>query len=150
MECEFNADCSTNNCTGGECYPCSADNPYHGDYDCNQNDEQEGADSKTCVDNKCVFTYSECTDSDGCASGLCTAGKCYTCQTDPVNSIFACSENATCIEGVCISEDDGLSGGAIAGIIIGSVVGVALIVFAVCYCMKKGGETDGSKAVAYN
>jgi len=46
-------------------------------------------------------------------------------------------------------NDEGLSGGAIAGIIIGSVVGVALIAGAIFMLTKKDPATEGALLAAH-
>jgi len=53
-------------------------------------------------------------------------------------------------DGVCTNmEDEGLSGGAIAGIVIGSVVGVALIAGAIFMLTKKDPVTEGALLAAH-
>jgi len=65
------------------------------------------------------------------------------------SSVNADDFEGTCSGTVCTFEETGLSGGAIAGIVIGSVVFVLLVVVGIYFCTKQGGETDSSKAVAY-
>merc|ERR1711939_792982 len=103
------------------------------------------ADSDCTTTNLCVL---DTTPGKPTGQRVCSAG-CSdnaSCMTGTVN---ADDYEGTCTAGVCSFEETGLSGGAIAGIVIGSVVFVLLVVVGIYFCTKQSGETDTSKAVAY-
>lgn len=109
----------------------------------------------TCTSGTCTYVQS-CTDNSNCAaSNLCAAGVCSDACTDDASCMTGTASaddwEGTCntTTGLCTFEETGLSGGAIAGIVIGSVVFVLLVVVGIYFCTKQSGETDSSKAVAY-
>jgi hypothetical protein len=61
------------------------------------------------------------------------------------NTYYECDAEFNCV----LLADEGLSGGAIAGIIIGSVVAVALIVAAIYFLTKKDPATEGALLAAH-
>merc|ERR1719213_1169894 len=118
----------------------------------------------TCSTSGVCLYYQVCTaDSDCATTNLCVVSTLTGAPTGQRICSAGCSDNAscmtgtvnaddyegTCTDGVCSFEETGLSGGAIAGIVIGSVVFVLLVVVGIYFCTKQSGETDTSKAVAY-
>jgi len=61
------------------------------------------------------------------------------------DTYYECDASTNCVK----LADEGLSGGAIAGIIIGSVVGVALIIAAIFFLTKKDPATEGALLLAH-
>jgi hypothetical protein len=109
---------------------------------------------QTCDTNNtgaCVATA--CTAADTCATKVCTivppatTGVCAQCDatagsgnecpvTEDDDSAYVCTA------GVCgLVEDSGISGGGIAGIIIGSVVFLGAVVGLTLYCCKKDNKS---------
>lgn len=101
-----------------------------------------------------------------CATKVCgTASVCIQCTYDAADSdnnddseVTGCPASDSdadtyyqCgLDGICtMMADEGLSGGAIAGIIIGSVVGVALIAGAIFMLTKKDPATEGALLAAH-
>lgn len=155
-ECTNNGDCaSTNLCNGSLCMTCLSDN------DCTTGSFANAADesytSATCntETGMCSFGYPCANNGDCATTNLCVETVCTTCveADDCKNGSFAADstekdyDTVACTDSVCVftnskddsSGSDGLSGGAIAGIIIGSVCGVLLIVVAI-YFLTKGGS----------
>jgi hypothetical protein len=163
--CETNSDCKQSmlcvnvstaaDSTDLQCRACMADSTT---VNCTTNGTFATGDVKTtgtCTNGQCQYVQS-CTDNSNCASSnLCVASVCSdkcsddaSCMTGTANSD---DWEGTCntTTGMCSFEETGLSGGAIAGIVIGSVVFVLLVVVGIYFCTKQSGETDSSKAVAY-
>lgn len=152
--CALNSDCTTQPasglCVSGVCTACAAD------ADCGTGalatDDKKTSGTCDTATGACTFVQM-CENNGDCDSNLCISAACADACTDAANCMtgtFAddTSYEATCTSGVCAFEETGLSGGAIAGIIIGSVVFVLAVVLAI-YFLTKGGESEASKAVAY-
>lgn len=106
----------------------------------------------TCNSNGSCSYKQACTENSSCSSNLCANKFCEPCDdaaTCATGTQSASDYEMTCTNNVCSYEETGLSGGAIAGIVIGSVVFVLLVVVGVWFCTRSSGETESSKAVAY-
>merc|ERR1719473_1991048 len=115
----------------------------------------DAATTGTCTSGVCGYVQS-CSDNSNCTpSNLCVNSVCSDACTDDASCMNGTKNSddweGTCntATGACSFEETGLSGGAIAGIVIGSVVFVLLVVVGIYFCTKQSGETDSSKAVAY-
>ena len=97
--CLFDAECSSNLCSGGVCVSCAADN------NCASNRCESGVCVACAADGDCGRTTNYCVNSVcsaclsdlACSTGLCSSGVCASCASDA-------SCNATgfpCISGKC-------------------------------------------------
>lgn len=177
-QCTENSGCNTGTagtdvtasmlCVNNQCASCTTDASCAGTWTNGTVPTSSTCDAATGV---CSFTY-QCDENNDCnatqnaanATYLCNVyHMCIACQTadDCKNNGVLDSddelddfESITCVSNKCVwvenssDSDDGLSGGAIAGIVIGAVVLVAIIAFGIFKCMS-GGESDASKSIAY-
>ena len=114
-------------------------------------------------------------ESQNCGFGSSLLGFCWYCSEGGVNSTDTCCYNGKAesrCEGVELpsitstlslenptasspptnssspdddDDDGGLSGGAIAGIVVGSIAGIALIAAAVFFCLRRRNKGEGSQ-----
>lgn len=129
----------------GICYLTNCD-PTNNSSDCPIND--------TCNADTTECTTQSCTVATNCRSKVCgTNSECDLCKLDPTdieNTRGDCPEDVeddSDMEYQCNADtgacdaiekpDSGLSGGAIAAIVICSVIGVIAIALITCWCIKK-------------
>lgn len=156
-DCTQSNFCATSGTTENPVYTCAACSDTAG-MSCTSNGTFAQGDAKktgTCTSGVCTYVQS-CTDNSNCeTSNLCVNSVCQDACTDDASCMLGTANSddweGTCntANGQCSFEETGLSGGAIAGIVIGSVVFVLLVVVGIYFCTKQSGETDSSKAVAY-
>lgn len=167
-------DCRSNACdtTAGECTICDATNTCTEGYVCNSTICQaiqcsgENDDSPCAIEDKCDAATQQCvlqtgcTASTDCRSNLCnsTSGDCQECTVDGDNAAGDCPSEVegdddqyyvcdTTTNGcVATASDDGLSGGAVAAIVICSILGVMGITALIWYCVKKDAGTPDARA----